>query len=211
MNRNLFTAIMQRTKLRNIFLKNRTEENNKNLCVTLLRKSKREYFNNLNEKNVCDNKKFCRVFKPLLSNKSISKEKIKIVEGDKIVRRYKETAKVLNEFFSNVVTNLNIPQFNQIDRISENFSDPFIKAIVKHRAHPSIIAGKENCTSKSNFDFSFVEKADILKENKMLQSNKATQDTVMPTKLIKDNAEFLRNLFLSASISELNCQFSHRN
>ena len=52
-----------RTKLRNIFLKNRTEENKsrytkqRNLCVTLLRKSKTECFNNLNEKNVCDNKK----------------------------------------------------------------------------------------------------------------------------------------------------------
>ena len=163
-----------------------------------MRKSKREYFNNLNEKNVCNNKNDCRVFKPLLSNKSISNEKIKIVAGGKIVRRYKETAKVLNEFFSNVVTNLNIPQFNQIDRISENISDPVIKAIVKYRAHPSIIASKENCTSKSNFNFSFVEKADILKENKMLQSNKATQTTVMPTKLIKDNADiFAEFVFIS--------------
>ena len=59
MNKNLSKAIMLRTKLWNIFLKNRTEENKnrytkqRNLCVTLLRKSKREYFNNLNEKNVC--------------------------------------------------------------------------------------------------------------------------------------------------------------
>ena len=80
----------------------------------------------------------------------------------------------MNEFFSNVVTNLNITQFNQIDQIPENISDPVIKAIVKYRAHPSIIASKKNYASKSNFDFSFVEKADILKENKMLQLNKAT-------------------------------------
>ena len=136
MNKNLSKAIMLRTKLRNIFLKNRTEENKnrytkqRNLCVTLLRKSKRGYFNNLNEKNVCDNKKFWRVVKPLLSNKIISNEKITIVEGDKIIRSDKETAKVLNEFFSNVVTNLNIPQFNQIDQTSKNISDPVIKAIV---------------------------------------------------------------------------------
>ena len=120
-NKNLSEAIMLRTKLRNIFLKNRTEENKdrytkqRNLCVTLLRKIKREYFNNLNEKNVCDNKKFWRVVKPLLSNKIISNEKITIVEGDKIIRSDKETAKGLNEVFAYVVTNLNIPQFNQID------------------------------------------------------------------------------------------------
>ena len=121
MNKNLSKAITLRTKLRYIFLKNKTEENKdrytkqRTLCVTLLRKSKREYLNNLNQKNVCDNKKFWRVVKPLLSNKIISNEKITIVEGDKIIRSYKETARALNEFFSNVATNLNITQFNQID------------------------------------------------------------------------------------------------
>ena len=57
---------------------------------------------------------------------------------DKIIRSDKETPKVLNEFFSNVATNLNIPQFNQIDRTSENISDSVIKVIVKYRAHPSV-------------------------------------------------------------------------
>ena len=124
----------------------------------------------------------------------ISNEKITIVEGDKIIRSDKETAKVLNQFFSNVITNLNIPQFNQIDRSSENISDPVIKAIVKYRAHPSVTAIKENCTFKSNFNFLFVEKVDILKEIKMLQSNKATQNTNIPTKLIKDNADIFAEI-----------------
>ena len=121
-----------------------------------------------------------------------------IAGGNKIKRSDKETAKVLNEFFSNALTNLNIPQFNQIDRKSENINNSVIKGIVKYRAHPSIIAFKENCTSKSNFNFSFVEKVDILKEIKMLQSNKATQNTDIPTKLIKDNADiFAEFIFIS--------------
>ena len=62
----------------------------------------------------------------------ISNEKITIFEDDKIIKRYIETAKVLNEFFSNVATDLSIPQFNQIERTSENTSDPVIKAIVKY-------------------------------------------------------------------------------
>ena len=56
-----------------------------------------EYFNNLKEKNVCDNKKYWRVVKPVLSNKIISNEKLTIVEGDKIIRSDKETAKVRNQ------------------------------------------------------------------------------------------------------------------
>ena len=113
------------------------------MCVTLSRKCKGEYFKNLNEKNLCDNKEFWKVDKPLLSSKIISNGKITTVEGDKIRRIDKETVKVLNEFFSKVVTRLNIPQFNQIKRTSENISDPVIKAIVKYRAHPSVIAIKK--------------------------------------------------------------------
>ena len=141
------------------------------MSVTLLQKSKREY-NNLNEKKVSDNKIFWKVVKPLFSNNVISSDTTAIVEGDKTIRSDKEAAKVSNKFFSNVVTNINIPQFNQIDRASENISDPFIKDIVKYRAHLSINVVKEHCTSKSNFNFSFAEKVDILKEIKMLQSKK---------------------------------------
>ena len=64
MNKSLSKTIMVRTRLRNIFLKNRSEENKinynkqRNLCVTLLRKSKREYYQNLSVENVCDKKNF---------------------------------------------------------------------------------------------------------------------------------------------------------
>ena len=73
-----------------------------------------------------------------------------------------------------------------------------LKPLCSHTAYPNIIAIKENCTSKSDFNFSFVEKVDILKEIKMLQSNKATQNTDIPTKLIKDNADiFAEFIFIS--------------
>ena len=74
--------------------------------------------------------------------------------------------------------------FHNLIKLTENISDSVIRAIVKYRVHPSIIVIKENCTCKSNFNFSFVEKVDILKEIKMLQSNKGTQNTNTPTKLI---------------------------
>ena len=104
----------------------------------------------------------------------------------------------MNEFFSNVETHLNIQQFNQIYQTSENISDPVIKAIVKCRTHPSIIAIKEKCTFKSNFNSSFVEKVDILKEIKMLQWNKATENTDIPIELIKNDADiFAEFVFIS--------------
>ena len=64
MNKALSKEIMTRTRLRNKFLKDRSEENKKkyskqrNYCVSLLRKSKSDYFGNLNEKNINDKKHF---------------------------------------------------------------------------------------------------------------------------------------------------------
>ena len=57
MNKTLSEAIMIRAKLRSKFLKNRSNENKRNYvkqrkhCVSLLRKTKREHYSNLDERN----------------------------------------------------------------------------------------------------------------------------------------------------------------
>ena len=64
MNKELSKAIMHRSKLRNNFLRHRSNENRQkyskqqNYGVSLLRRIKKNYYSNLNEKNVTDNKKF---------------------------------------------------------------------------------------------------------------------------------------------------------
>ena len=154
MNKTLSKAIMVRTKLRNTFFKYRSEENKKsynmqrNYYVSLLQKSKRDYYNNLNEKNICDNSKFCKSVKPLVSNKCVSNEKITLVDGVEIIKTDQANAKVLNNFFSNIMKHLEIPQFSQIDPISHDMKDP----VIKYRNHPSIIAIEETCTY-SKFSF----------------------------------------------------------
>ena len=82
MNKTLSKEIMTRTRLRNRFLKNRTEEN---YCVSLLRKVKNEYYSNLNEKDVTDNKMFWKIVKPFFSDKVTSSENITLIEEDGIM------------------------------------------------------------------------------------------------------------------------------
>ena len=148
---------MLRSKFRNISLKNITEEDRRNyskqrnLCVALLLKSKREYFGNVDEKKVCDNKKFLSVAKPLLSNKVVSNEKMTLIENNNIIENDEKTATNLNNFFSDVITSLNIPQYNKTETVSQNINDPLIAAIIKYRAHPSIIAIKDKCNSDLHF------------------------------------------------------------
>ena len=73
-------VIMLRTKLRNQFLKKRNLEegtnNNKkrNICVSLVKNAKRSYCENLDLKDINDNKKFWATVKPLFSNKIKSAE-----------------------------------------------------------------------------------------------------------------------------------------
>ena len=86
MNKTISKEIMKRTRFRNQFLKNRTDENKsrytkqRNYCVSLLRKTKTQYYSNLDEKNVTDNKAFWKTVKPFLSDKITSKEKITLIE-----------------------------------------------------------------------------------------------------------------------------------
>ena len=83
--------------------------------------------------------------KPLSSNKVVYYERITLVEDDKIIENNKNTASILNEFFSNIISTLGIPQYNETEPVSHNIGDPLMKAIMKYRFHPSIVAIKKNC------------------------------------------------------------------
>ena len=82
---------------------------------------------------------------------------------------------------------LGIPQYNETEPVSHKIGDPLMKAIMKYRFHPSIIAIKENCNSGLSFGFSQVERDEIMKEIN-LKTNKPTQSTGIPSKLFKENS-----------------------
>ena len=126
------------SNLRSKYLKSRNEEVRQrfvkqiNLCVSLLTKTKRSYHSTLNKKNVIDNRKLCKMVKPLLSKKFVNCEKITLVYNEKIITNDKEIAKVSNYFFSNLIKTLNIAEQNHTDSIIENVRDPFLKAKLKY-------------------------------------------------------------------------------
>ena len=145
MTKALSKAIMQRTRFRNKFLKNPTSENRliynsqRNFCLSLLRKEKREYFENLNEKDITDNGTFWHIVKPFLSDKIKSRENITLVNNQNITSKEVEVANTLNNFFSNIIKNLKIPEYYAKNNLPPNLSrHPTIKAILKYKNHPSI-------------------------------------------------------------------------
>ena len=75
----------------------------------MLKKTKKDYYNNLNEKDVNDNKNFWKTVKPFLLDKIVLKEQIFLVENDEIIPEDSKTAESLNCFFSNIAKSLKIP------------------------------------------------------------------------------------------------------
>ena len=116
MTKELHKAIMKRSRLRNKFLKDRTENNQKNFkhqrnfCRKLLRTTKKSYYSNLYINNVADNKTFWKTIIPLFTKRSLKGEKINLIENGKNISKDTELCNIFNGFFSNIIFKLNIPK-----------------------------------------------------------------------------------------------------
>ena len=159
MNKIISKEKMKRTRLKNKLLKNRNDYNKKefskqrNYCVSVVRKSKKLHYSNLDEKKITDDKTFWKTIKPFLSNKIVSREKVTLIEEDEIIESDINTAQILNTSFSNIVSNLKIAEYANCDPISDNINDPVIKSTVKYRNHSSILKIGEVCNRKQCYLF----------------------------------------------------------
>ena len=102
------------SKLRKKILKSRSESDKKayskqrNKCVSLLRKTKKAYYSNLNVKYIVDNKKFWKTVKSFFSNKSNNFENISLIENGNLLTDDLEIAETFNKYFQNLELNLNL-------------------------------------------------------------------------------------------------------
>ena len=108
------------------------------------------------------------------------------------------TAKVLNTFFSNTVSNFNIAEYWSCESLANNINDPILKCVIKYRNHPSILTIGEVCNKRPRLPFSFskINREQILEEILTFETSKACQDTEIPTKIIKENANIFADILL---------------
>ena len=82
---------MTRPRLLNKFEQDKTisshvaYEKQRNTCVKLLRKTKKDFFNNLDVKCVTDNKQFWKTVKQCLTDKTLKSKRITLIESEKVV------------------------------------------------------------------------------------------------------------------------------
>ena len=114
MTKLLRKAIMRRSQLETRYLKNKTNENlvlykkQKNFCSKLYKKERKKYYNNLEMKNITDNKTFWKTVKPFISKNVCFSDKILIEEDGEIISEDLQLCEKFSDYFENIVNDLSI-------------------------------------------------------------------------------------------------------
>ena len=110
MAKQLSKAIMNRSKLRNRYIKRPSRENfldkkkAKNTCHNLNKSAKKSYFDKVTSKSFVSNKALWNTVKPFLTNKGfLTNESITIKHKDKIVTDNSKLAHLFNNRYINIV------------------------------------------------------------------------------------------------------------
>ena len=183
--------IMTRSRLRNKFLRCRSDENKeayneqRNRCIKQVISAKKAHHSNLSIKDVNDNKKIWKIVKPLFSEKVNTNENITLVENNNTISFEIEIAEKLNGFFSNIVRNIKIQ---------------------KYKKHRSIQMIKETFGGNKTFLFDLVSSDTIFKEILSFDTKKAMHSNDVPTKIVKANANLFAT-FVSNAFNEFQANF----
>ena len=168
----------------------------------MIRQEKKNFYSELKIRDITDNKTFWKKVKPFFTDKIQSKSKItlieknivsregeKVIKSEEIISEDKAIAEVFNKFFINIVPNLKISVENDFDTNFLKSEDPGLNAISKYKNHPSVIIIKK--TNRVRFFFSPAQYDDILKNMKSLDTGKISKQTYIPTKILKQNSEYI--------------------
>ena len=114
MTKKLRTEVMTRSLFRTKYNRNRTYENwlnykmQRNICTNIVKKRKTDYFNNIDIKNITDNKRFWTAVKFFFTDKSKTCNKIILNVNDKTIKDGKEIANKFNKYFVSIIKKPNL-------------------------------------------------------------------------------------------------------
>ena len=130
----------------------------------------------------------------------MTRDRMNLSEKGELVKIELETAEVLNNFFYNIVNNLEISKYSKYESFIDNIEDQTLRTILKYKIHPSIIAIQNKFKGGDFSYFRELKKEGIQKEIQNLNHNKPSQHSDIPIKIIKSNSGKLYG-FLYVSIN----------
>ena len=190
MNKILSKAFMNRSRLKNKYLRNPNNLNKvsytkqKNFCTNLLKREKKKYYNDLDTRIFESNKKFWERVKPLFSEKTKLKESIRLKENDQIISDDKEIAEILNNYYIESIEKLEVNRYLPEESIDNEDLDEIDKIVKNFQNHPSILKIKENVKVDDKFHFKNINENDMFNKIASLDPNKACMKGDIPAKLL---------------------------
>ena len=161
---------MKRSKFRNKFNKGRSAKNwsnykqQQNYCSNLLKKSKTFHFNNLNVKDLTENRRFWKTVKPFFTDKTKNSNKIILTENYQTVREDEKICKIFNTYFTNVTKGIAL---QLVDKTQSFENEESCRLIKEHFGN-------------GGFSFKPVSKKDIISAIKKLPLNKTSISNDIP-------------------------------
>ena len=120
-----------------------------------------------------------------------------LTENGEVVNTELKTAESLNNFFGNVLKSLMISKYSEYDPSIDRVENRTIRAILKYRNHPSILAISEGKKAQISFCFKEVSIEEMQKEILNLNNKKRTQNSDIPAKIIKENFDIFGKFLCS--------------
>ena len=166
-----------------------------------MRKTKFEYFNSLKASDLTDVRNFWKIVKPIFTGKS-NNDQITLVDNNTIISSDKDATDIFMDFFSNIVTKLNIQFEDKVSSYEGDIKDPIQISILVHKNHPSVLQIKDNFTIDDKFSFVEISVENMFNEIMNLDLSKASPKDSIPGKIVKDNINIF-SIILKENFNEM--------
>ena len=172
-----------------------------------MQQAKINYYGNLDVKDISVNRKFWKTVKPLFSNKIQTPSNITLLEGDELVSDDKKIAKIINDYFVNIIDRLETAGKEKNLTKTNKSCDLVDDVIDMYKSHPSIKLIKQKSEARDKFSFQQVSLEEI--ENKLRDLNPTKSSTLgsIPMKLLTEHSDLfapMLHFFINESVNSRN-------
>ena len=136
-----------------------------------------------------DNRKFWKTVKPNFTNKNKA-QKIILVEDGEIISESTKNAEVLNDYFINIVKDLDIPNIATTEESVK--TDPIVNIIQTYANHSSICRIRERVDQTYQFSFCKINASHMEKVINNLNPKKAPAEDGIPASIVKEAEDILK-------------------
>ena len=186
------------SRLRNKFLNTKNDIDRKaynkqrNLCESLIRSEKKNFFSNIDASAITDSKTFWKMVKPFFTDKTktksrttpskkiVSQEDQEEIASQNMITEVQAAVEVFNKFFVNIVPNLKTSTDCGYDNDFIATGNQVTNTVNKFRNHSSIIMIKKK--KDKIFSFSPVTYDNVLKKQTLLTLKKSLRNLILQLK-----------------------------